>query len=483
MNASITDPSDDGPARRGSSAATWLVAATCAIGLTAWFRIEIADTARGLAGLEVPYRPVHPPNLAAIDLAAVHGELWTDWVIAASQDDADARRGAEQALRTAIAADANLAALFAELATLVGPNLTEDRARKRVLWIVGAWNDYLDDNGAGWFLDASIRLEPSVMFFAMTYRIVGDGDGTVAGERKRVRVLDRIDTLNLRELYSGYVSSAEQGAIVIGDRTIALALDRTWPAFGEVIGEAEMARLWRAFGPAIVREAENALSPSTIAVLRASATARADAALAREAIALRRECGSRFVITDLPWNGYDPTTLEGLDRWIEDGDCPAITEREVESLRRATPIFRAAPGLADALADLARWRARGVAVHELRHVADDLDLDDEDALPCAICPVGTPLAVRAEVSAYLAELAWSESPAVELLDACVTRSQGDSAHARAAEIVMDAGGWSCTEPPPADISTTARALEQRAFGRSDEIAVDPSFGAALSVED
>jgi len=118
----------------------------------------------------------------------------------------------------------------------------------------------------------------------------------------------------------------------------------------------------------------------------------------------------------------------------------------------------------------------------VRHVADDLDLDDEDALPCAICPVGTPLTVRAEVSAYLAELAWSESPSVELLDACVTRSQGDSAHGRAAEIVMDAGDWSCTEAPPADISATARALEQRAFGRSDAIVVDAGFGAALHVD-
>lgn len=459
----------------------WLLALACVLGVGVWQRTAIADFARGLVGAKVPYRAPHPPNLDAIDLAAVHGELWTTWVIAASRDDADERRDAEEALRAAIAADANLAELFAELASLVGPKLAQDRARKRVLWLVGAWNDYLDENDAGWFLDASIRLQPSPMFFAMTYRIVGDGEGTVDGDSKRVRVLDRVDTLNLRELYSGYVSSAEQGAMVIGERTVALALDRTWPAFGEISGDAEMARLWRAFGSAIVREAEAALSPDAVAVLRATATMRGEASLAREAIVDRRECGSNFVITDLPWNGYDPETLEGLDRWIEDGACPAITATEVETLRRATPFFREASALPDALLELARWRARGVAVHELRHVGDDIDLDDEDALPCAICPTRTPLSVRAEVSAYLAELAWSESPSVELLDLCVTRSEGDSSHARAAEIVMDACGWSCTEPPT-DISATARAVEQKAFGRSETIATAADFGAALTLE-
>jgi hypothetical protein len=476
--------SDDDETPPRPSRAPWIVALACVIGLAAWQREGIADLALSMVGADVPYRPQHPAQLDAIDLAAVHGDLWTTWVIAAAGDDADARRDAETALRSAIAGDANLTELFDELAASVTtPKLAQKRARERVMWIVRAWNDYLDANGAGWFLDASIRLQPEPMFFAMAYRVLGDGKGTIDAEPARVRVLARVDSLNLRELYSGYVSTAEQGAMVLADRTRALALDRTWPAMGDAPGDTGDAALWRAFGAAITREATAALSAESIAVLRATASVRAQAVLAHDAIVDRRDCGSRFIITDLPWNGYEPDTVAGLDRWIEDGPCPAITQAEIDRLREATTVLRNTSGLAAALSELARWRARGIATHELRHVGDDLDLEDpdDDALPCAICQASTPLSVRAEVSAYLAELAWSPAPAVELFDVCVTKAQGESAHARAAEIVLGAGGWSCSDAPPDDLATAARVLEQRAFGRSQEITVGEDIAAALRV--
>lgn len=72
---------------------------------------------------------------------------------------------------------------------------------------------------------------------------------------------------------------------------------------------------------------------------------------------------------------------------------------------------------------------------------------------------------------------------MELLDAYVTRSDGDGVHARAAEIVMQAGGLSCTEPPPSDIAATARTLERQAFGRSAAIGVAKDFGAMIDVRE
>lgn len=481
------DATDDVDARpRRSSRAAWLVAGALVLGLGVWQRHAVENAARAIVGLETRWHPAHAPNLGGIDLERVHGPLLTAWIVAASGDDLDARNAAESAMREAIADDANVAALFDELAVLGRPGqLADKRRRKRALWLTRAWNEYLDANAVPYFLDAHIRGGPHPGYVAMAYRAVVDGGGTVGDEAHRVRVLQRVDRLNVRELYAGYASTSVDGALVIADRTEQFALDRLWPALAvgfATAHEGDDARLWASMSAAIVADAERDLTAAGLAVLRETAAARADAVAAQQAVMSRHSCGSDFILRPVPWNGFEPDALDRLERWVDDeSSCPAITAAELASLRTATATMRSRPALADALplalAELARWRVRGVAIHELRHVADDVDPDDEDddALPCAICPKGGPLVVRAELSAYLAELAWSTAPAVAFFDLCTVAAEPDTAHGRAANILLDAGEWSCARGVPDDLTSRARGLEQRAFGRSDAIAVGDSL--------
>jgi hypothetical protein len=456
----------------------------CLLVLAAWQRHALEDFARAVVGAEPRHRPEYPPQLDGIDLAAVHGPLLTDWVIAAGHDDPEARAGAQAAMRSAIAADANLTALFDELAALTeAKRLADTRHRKRALWLTRAWNQYLDDNGQPYFLDAHVRMAARPSYVAMAYRVRADGRGTVDGDEHRVRLLERVDTLNLRELYTGYASSSVEGALVLADRTRQFAEDRIWPALADEFAPAQLptavVRHWRALGPALLAAAERGLSEATLAVLRDTAGARAEGVAVAEAAQARRDCGSEFILRPLPWNGFESDALDRLERWVETGPCPSLTAEELAGLRRASTALQSpdlAVTLPSALAELAAWRGRGVAIHELRHVADDVDLEDDDDLACAICPASASTVVRAELSAYLAELAWSEAPAIAFYDACLVAEANRTAHAEALAILFDAARWSCAAVPD-ELSTRARELEQAAFGRSEEIVVfDPLQG-------
>lgn len=454
----------------------WLGVALAVVGGLATLG-PVHEGVRVLLGGEPRFVPEHPINLDGVDLEAVHGALWTDWVVAQSRPDIERRRAARDALRAAIAADANLTALFDELtAILDGGELADERVRERALWLTRAWNQYLDGGDQPYFLNAHVMLSPGPVFYALAYRVIADTQGTVDGEPSRVRVVRRLDTLNLRERYTGYVSSVAEGALVIGDRTVQFALDRIWPTFGVEPGAGSRPA---AFAKALAAEARAGLSSEAIAVLAGSADARRRALAVHEAIVARRACGSRFIVPDLPWDGHDPRALDKMARYVEEGSCPSITAEEVATLRDATTSLRSHGGLLGAIDELAWWCVRGIAVHELRHVADDVDLDDEDDLPCERCPAGTSTAVRAEASAYLAELAWSEAPALSLLDACTVADEADGLHARAATIILQAGGWTCDDAPPEDLPSQARALEREMFGRSEAIVVGDGLHAPV----
>lgn len=480
-----TDDDEPAWAEPPTTRRRWAVLLGCVLVLAAWQRHRVEDIARAVAGAEPRHRPEHPPHLDEVDLEAVHGPLLTDWVIATGHDDSDARAAAEAAMRSAIAADANLAALFDELVSLTeARRLADARHRERALWLTRAWNQYLDDNGQPYLLDAHVRRAARPSYVAMAYRVRADGRGTVDGDEHRVRLLERVDTLNLRELYTGYASSSVDGALVLSDRTRQFAEDRLWPALADEVAPTSsptaVVRHWRALGPALLAAAERGLSEATLAMLRDTAGARAEGLAIAEAVQARRDCGSEFILRPLPWNGFEPDALDRLERWVETGPCPSLTAEELAGLRRASTALRApevAATLPSALAELAAWRSRGVAIHELRHVADDVDLDDDDDLACAICPASAGTVVRAELAAYLAELAWSEAPAVAFFDACLVAEADQTAHAEAIAILFDAAGWSCKAVPD-DVSTRARELEQAAFGRSEEIVVlDPLRGS------
>lgn len=109
------------------------------------------------------------------------------------------------------------------------------------------------------------------------------------------------------------------------------------------------------------------------------------------------------------------------------GRCAGIWGTELGDLWKASDTLESREGLPDALEQLAAWVARSVAVHELRHVADDAEYGDDDPRPCGPCISSDPPVVRSEAAAYVAELAWSEAPAAALYQICVATSQGHGA--------------------------------------------------------
>src|SRR5262249_24052862 len=103
---------------------------------------------------------------------------------------------------------------------------------------------------------------------------------------------------------------------------------------------------------------------------------------------------------------------------------------------------------------------------------------------CTICDATDPELVRAEVAAYLAELAWSTTPATALHQICrSTAEDTDDAtvHGRARAIVLKGLQWSCRDGVPDDTSASARTLEQDALGRSEEITLSRSFPTHMAI--
>ena len=70
-----------------------------------------------------------------------------------------------------------------------------------------------------------------------------------------------LDEINLRELYLGYASNLDEGALVISDRVVELALDRVWPMLGP---QPRGDRLQLAYAGAVNAEARRDLPGGTI---------------------------------------------------------------------------------------------------------------------------------------------------------------------------------------------------------------------------
>lgn len=436
---------------------------------------------RWLTGREPLFIPEHEPNLDAVDLDHVHRELWTEYIVAASRAipgvPDDRLDPARTALREAIAPDANLIALFDELDGIV----TTDRLRgvgpqRRVVWLGRAWNHYLDQQGRDFFVHAGTIDGSRPMFYAHVYRVVGDTEGTVADESLRVRAVSRLDRLNLKETYLGYASNADEGAVIITERVVELALDRIWP----LLDEQGRDRLAQVFAPMVTAEVRRSLPGEAFEVLAQTAAMRRAMVSAYDAIRDRRGC-SRLWIPRAPWSGYSRDELDQMSEFVDTGRCAGIRDDELSALWKASEALQDREALRVALEQLSAWVARSVALHELRHVADDAQYDPDDNRPCGPCISSDPPVVRSEAAAYLAEIAWSDSPAMTLYQICQTTSEGQGAHARAREVVMQGLRASCLDGVPAQLTQTARALEVAEFEHADPIALGDGFPKQLPV--
>ncbi len=429
------------------------------------------------------YDPPHDTNskrLAASDLERVHRRLLPAWGIALGS--MLSRAPAEmQRLRASIK-DPNLLDLARELDRLA----SEDPARhsKRIFYLLRAWNTYLDRNGQPWHVDGGVRLSPRAFLYLKVYRVVADMRVKVAGEPMRARLLRRVDNTNVVELYLGSASQHQDGAMVVVDRISEFAQNQLWPLLATPGKEA--APLSR-FGPRVRAEARRELPPAAVTLLTRLAPARAALVHGMREINAQARCGSRFRVLAIPHRGLSERARATLWRVaLRDAGsrCPAITAEGVQAMVAASDRLAAAPGLDAAVGALTAWVARGVTVHESRHVADDARVNLETSAPaCEACPNDMDRATRAELSAYLASFAAREVGYLNLMQACsaVAKSSGGANHNAIVAAARALGAACAGAGPPTDLYARAAALERKYFGRSDAIVLPADFPATLKV--
>lgn len=437
--------------------------------LGAFLRHEIDWTG---AALYVPSAPVDRAAIARIDLARVHARLLPRWALLVAQaDDPTSRRRATYAfreLRDALAADANLVELITELHRLVSHDVT--RHAHRIDYLLWAWDDYMDRVGAPYRIEATVRRRHGpdgdrITLFPRSYRVIADARND---HGSRVRVLDRMDPLGITESWLGRTGYEPDGAMLVGERMLHFTVHRVWPLLDPQIAprrpEAE-----RGLSPGVRAEVEALLSAPHFAVLSRTAEDLQVLAETADQIHARASCGALFHVWDLPYRGLSRRSVGNIVRALnrsEGSSCPDITLDEATAIVGAAERLGQEPNLPAALEALVSVVARSVAAHELRHVEDGPPED----MSCPGCPVGTPPAVVAELSAYFAAVGSPRVGYLSALQLCTRpvpaeaseMTPHDLAVALAVDELFEAG---CRGAIPEDLPNHARVAEERFFGR------------------
>ncbi len=457
----------------GAAAAAWQVS-----------RYETLILDKPIALLQVPGpRPEAPgpgPSvLNGVDLRRVHTELLGTWTIQAQKGG---RQPAGRALARAIDGDSRLSVLF-EMIEDTAEELDRGAALE-LTRLFADWSAYLDKAGAPWFISVKARgRRGQWSFYLKIYEVLADTSVTVGGRTSRVRILRRVDQINVRDGMLGHSGLEGAGAVLVADNLVRSFVREVWPALGgDGAGEVP------SFSPAIQREAARALSAEQLALLRQTAGPRANVTAVLDALRDRRDC-SGFRLRD-HWYGVTREALDGIHkiarRMIEPGDCPPITVIEAVRLGRASTILQETEGLTEAVAAGVAWYARAVALHEARHIADNaVAVPEEDAPPldvaCPGCKREIGRRARVELSAYAAELTHPDTAVIALLQMCASR-RGHKARfrERAERLLLSAIlPEGCDAGVPDDLVLRGRRVDEALFERRDSVSFEAGWPSAL----
>lgn len=460
--------------RRGLRVALVVVVACSLVGLVwAGQKDRVRAFARGeidLAG-QPRYEPRHPPSaeaLASIDFARVHGELLTAWTLAlARARSPSGRRYADRAfeeLEKEVAPDPNLRELVAGMHR----GLREDPIAnaERLDYLFWAYDHYLESQRVPWRVDATLVLaeDDRAVLYALAYEVMVDAR-TRSGQR--LRLLRRADRTNAVEGWYGHTSS-QDGAVVLMQRAMQLALAHVWPALSPAI-DARRPAAERPWLEPVRAEVRAALDPATFELLAQTAPDRQAILDVARAVSARAACGSRFRIGELPYHGLSPrgrgAIERALARSVDAADCPEITLDEAASIIGASERLGSTEGLPEAIERLTMLVARSVAVHELQHAEDG----EEPA--CHGCPKWLYGVPRAEVSAYLSAMSTEGLGYLALLQACAS-PPSETVQGASLRVVLEAIlPFGCEGPTRHDLYTYAERIETRLFGKRGDIAL------------
>jgi hypothetical protein len=420
-------------------------------------------------------------------LERVHAELLPAWVISSSNKREDTSEKFELLLE-ALAEDNNARSIIEDLGKLTADGDTLTERGEEILDTVKLWNRYMDRAGQPWWVDGNIFIGPgNTFFYIKAYKILGDFEVTVSGGQKtyRTRMATRVDRTNIVESFLGHASPHQDGAIILTDRLYDVSLREVWPTLSPKIFEGSSPRE-KLFAQRVREEAKQHLSEETLALLSRHASTRAELEATLRTIRERRSCGSKFSITDLPWDGMPQDQIDLLYRYAERdrfADCPSIKEDEIEILVAASEALRDEDDLKMAAEELVAHVARAVTIHEARHVADHHRANAFDTpMPCEKCDAyRLSRSARTELSAYLASFASKEVGYTALYQACGLDLTRGTPHARALRVALPLLEVECETSLPDDLQARAKKLEVEFFGRSDTITLPEAYPTSLEL--
>jgi len=422
------------------------------------------------------YKPDYPVDgevLGSIDMEAVHRDRIPAWIL----DNAEKRGGpAFDRLMAEAGDDPNLAELLRvmEVEARAEPNT------ERLLWAVWAWNRYLDDAGLPWHMAGGLhRQADRQVFYLKTYEVISDGHAMVGARHFRERVVRRADNIGVIEAYLGLTPDAEEGSLVVADRLASFGLREIWPLMDPAM-DRKQASSRRVFAKAVRKAIDPWITDEQreVLVLTASDRFYIEQAVAR--IHSRHSCGSRLVIRNVPFQGLPGEDLRAIRRAVATtgaSDCPEATNDEALVLSIRSDHLRGVDGLEVALEHLVGVAARAIAVHEIRHAADEADRP----LACYDCPPDLSEVGVMELSAYLSSFADPELGPLAALQACTLPIDDLPARGRAIAFLSESLGNLCRTGPTDDLSQRARTLEQKLFGRTSPISLSENFPKRIGV--
>ena len=456
---------------------------------------EMADIDHGGASALSLVAAERSASSRSIDWRRVHGLLMPRWLIARGHADRDRGRhtlpsvdAASLAhrqfveLRFAVRDDPTLVAILDELEPMA--TAPENHA-ERVDYLLWAWNAHLDRRRVPWRLEANLHLrrDGTASFVTRSYEVLADLRDP---EGRRLRLMRRADLTNVDEGFLGHSPGREEGALVILDETLRFAVQSVWPMLHPSL-DPRLAPEARAVAPEV--RARVRLAALDRARLRDTAVDQLALVEVAASIHARASCGNRFRVWGLPWNGLAPpdqNALVGALGRSRGRDCPEVTLGEAARMIGASERLGQTPALAGAVESLGAWVARAIAIHELRHVADEQGGPNAEGVECPGCPPSMKPATRAELSAYLASLAVDEVAHVSLLQACAMHPEDhahhEQPHARALAFLLprllDSG---CAGRVPSDLARRARHLERALFGQRAPILLPEDFPATIEI--
>lgn len=422
----------------------------------------------------------------------VHAQLLPNWLIELANTPPGERAHVETfaPLRASVEHDELLAGILDKIhAILISDNLTEKGGD--LLQLGWAWNQRLVELDEPFYIQGNIvSTSQGTTWLAESYRILANSTVTAAEIPVDILIVERIDSTNVYETYSGLASAGATEAIVIVDRTFDRVVKELWPLLDgqkpattnhiEETVEAVML-------DAILAEFQQHLRPEHIERLLATAPLRRQLAQTVAEINGRRSCGSTTRLQPASWNGYNPLTLDRLSAWARHDrleSCPRATYKEADLIRDISRTLQRDQTLKHALEALLALLTRSTAIHEARHIADDqLTNGLEVPLDCTLCPDSMSTSARAELSAYLASFAWGDTPHTSFFLACMANVSGASRpHRQALGFALRHLETLCDAPPPADLTARARALEQTLFNRSQPVTLPTDYPTRVSIQ-